>query len=603
MISVSKNNICQRRYSYDSFSNRSELIDLEERKKITYSYNELNQLTNKTTEFLGDGFINASETFSYDRRGNLVSIVNNGQIINQYSYGTSNRLEESKNQAGEMSQYYYNGLGFRVGKQEFVSYNDNKLLSGSDIFNEKNHMVSLKKVDYLIDMTKQYFNLLEKEDAYNCEEINKIDKIYQETYPTEGKSVQSYLWDGKIVGMIEDNKCYSILKDELGSPIRIMDEESEIADSYGYNEFGEDKYNNQGRLQPFGYTGYQYDDISKTYFAQAREYKPEDGRFLGCDWNKGNLTDPITKNSYIYCYNEPLIRCDFDGEESIVVSGGSNDSFKYQFIETGLHDINDQIANGTPPEEITWMVIDAGYSSTDIAHFQSTANSLGINIVIVENKTDFINYINDKNGVDSRADDQITDMSFYCHGQCPTYSGSAENQLSFSYNCNVGPNRTNADIDFTQSDIASLDPNAFDQTRTVFYSCNSGTDDANGNSFAQTWSNTTGGPSLGIRNGRSFYGAINSVGDWGFYTGIFGHKCVIPADYLYGLLDIFGISIEEWEEKQRRSRERETNGLGYSESGSLNYPWLVSLAGDLDTLKDLGILERGFTWFYPETCE
>ena len=48
---------------------------------------------------------------------------------------------------------------------------------------------------------------------------------------------------------------------------------------WGYDEFGEDAYNTQGQIQPFGYTGYRYDKVADTYFAQAREYMPGVGRF------------------------------------------------------------------------------------------------------------------------------------------------------------------------------------------------------------------------------------------------------------------------------------------------------------------------------------
>jgi|GEM_PF-4949564 len=43
------------------------------------------------------------------------------------------------------------------------------------------------------------------------------------------------------------------LQDELGSPIRFLDEEGNMRETYGYDEFGQDLYRNQGQIQPFGY--------------------------------------------------------------------------------------------------------------------------------------------------------------------------------------------------------------------------------------------------------------------------------------------------------------------------------------------------------------
>ena len=45
---------------------------------------------------------------------------------------------------------------------------------------------------------------------------------------------------------------------------------------------------------------------------------------------------------------------------------------------------------------------------------------------------------------------------------------------------------------------------------------------------------------------------------------------------------------------------------GYSEYGCLNYPCLVSLAGDLDVANpfgDFGLFDRGWKWFYPQSCD
>ena len=102
----------------------------------------------------------------------------------------------------------------------------------------------------MIDLTREYHNLLQKK---------------------EGENIQTYLWDGNVAGMLEEGRNSYYLQDEMGSPIRLADEEGILRDSYGYDEFGNDLYGNQGVAQPFGYTGYRHDQISGTYFAQARE--------------------------------------------------------------------------------------------------------------------------------------------------------------------------------------------------------------------------------------------------------------------------------------------------------------------------------------------
>ena len=129
---------------------------------------------------------------------------------------------------------------------------------------------------------------------------------------------QTYLWDGNVAGIYSTtaNDISNVdyyLQDELGSPIRLLDEDGILRESYGYDEFGSDLYGNQGQVQPFGYTGYQHDSVAGTYFAQAREYVPNRGRFISQDIIVGMINAPFTMNRYTYCFNNSMGLADLDG--------------------------------------------------------------------------------------------------------------------------------------------------------------------------------------------------------------------------------------------------------------------------------------------------
>lgn len=113
-------------------------------------------------------------------------------------------------------------------------------------------------------------------------------------------STQTYFWDGNVATYEENGQRSFYLQDELGSPLRIEDETGRTRESYGYGVFGEDLYDNQGELQPFGYTGYQKDRVAGSYYAQAREYQPDVGRFQGMDRIVGGCSNPECFNGYIY---------------------------------------------------------------------------------------------------------------------------------------------------------------------------------------------------------------------------------------------------------------------------------------------------------------
>ena len=114
--------------------------------------------------------------------------------------------------------------------------------------------------------------------------------------------------------MEEGEKEFTYLQDELGSTVRLLEQGEESQTIYGYDEFGEDTYGTQGHLQPFGYTGYRYDNVADTYFAQAREYVAVVGRFAGEDWIKGSIERPFSLNQYGYCLGNPLTLIDCNGK-------------------------------------------------------------------------------------------------------------------------------------------------------------------------------------------------------------------------------------------------------------------------------------------------
>ena len=287
---IQKDGEIQYRYGYDAFGNRT--WKEESGEQTSYQYNALNQMV---SERQGE----IRKEYGYDKRGNLTAILENGAWKKQYVYGAMNRLEEAVDAAGKQARYQYNGLGHRVGKQEGVLPKekleklDPQRRVGMEIGNSR-------QITYTLDLTRQYYNLLER---------------------TEESQSQRYFWDGNVAAYEENGERNYYLQDELGSPLRIEDSAGTIKESYGYGAFGEDLYQNQGEMQPFGYTGYQRDEIAGTYYAQAREYLAENGRFAEQDLIVGFVEYPETLNRYSYCWNNSLIYADYNGEFPTIIAG------------------------------------------------------------------------------------------------------------------------------------------------------------------------------------------------------------------------------------------------------------------------------------------
>lgn len=210
-------------------------------------------------------------------------------------------------------------------------------------------------------------------------------------------------------------------------------------------------------------------------------------------------------------------------KEWIVVSGMQVEGFKYQFIETALHDIDNLILEGVDPANITWIVFVHDYvydpDKYDRERFSKTAENLGIKIELVEDRIGFIHYINtkDQNGCGTlREKTKIKYLSVFAHGQTPKFTGGEETQLSFAFKLNNIKKGEDVEdmINFRTPEIEELDEKAFcSDVVTRFFTCNTGTADKKGERFAQKWVNKVGGVAFAFQNARSNYIFMNSTMD------------------------------------------------------------------------------------------
>lgn len=231
-------------------------------------------------------------------------------------------------------------------------------------------------------------------------------------------------------------------------------------------------------------------------------------RFYDAQIARFHSVDPLAEkypnwSPYAFCYNNPINVIDPDGREGIVVSGGeynSDDRYKYNFIEPAITRLK-ELKSAGGDEPITWAVMTAGYSDSDIEKFQSIASDLGVGFQSIGSADEFTNYLNSKDIGSSdlseaRSGDQITSMSVFGHG----YAGSAEfahgqdNQASFSW---------------STDNVSQLNKGAFNNATIDLFTCNSSTNTASGGSLGSTLSSQTGSVVTGYR-GQSTYKHMNT---------------------------------------------------------------------------------------------
>lgn len=243
------------------------------------------------------------------------------------------------------------------------------------------------------------------------------------------------------------------------------------------------KGNNAGVV---GDTTWAYIDRDYSKMTNSRQYQNEaliqannntDSSFNNTLKNLKNTNSPSPKPSSSKpsaVQTSPNKGTGNAGGEIIVASGQEGDAgrFKYNFIETAIKQINDYKFTNSG-QIITWMIDKGSYSATDLKNFENTARKLGVRIIYVDSKQEFINYINTGSvGGNSNRARTISNFTLFGHGHA--------GELNFG-----------SDYNITISDLSSLNKGVFNNTDSTFYSCNTGT--GGDGSFAQAWSNLTDG--------------------------------------------------------------------------------------------------------------
>ena len=107
--------------------------------------------------------------------------------------------------------------------------------------------------------------------------------------------------------------------DELQSVTEVLSETGRFESAITYDEFGKAEYTKEQEKSSisFAYTGYLYEANTGLYYAKARYYDAENGRFLSIDSYQGNIQNPNTLNPYIYACQNPYRYMDPSGHIAV----------------------------------------------------------------------------------------------------------------------------------------------------------------------------------------------------------------------------------------------------------------------------------------------
>jgi len=322
---------------------------------IEFTHNAMNQLIRRSD----DG---VSQTFRYDRRGNLVS---DGR--NTYEFGADNRLARGVNIDGESVEYIYNGLGMRVQTVENIINRD---IGSQNAFNSDgsfiigpiewwsrrfspaeqkawfNDLGLVRQTenpeitrDFVVDWTSAINRdiMVVTHGGHTQQDVFGLERISS----TFSQSVGTY---DNIETNIAENHIGTIFyhQNRMGSTsfVTARNEAGSASVNAGISVLSWTRYDAWGRIltethrgtnfsgidDVNDFTGHGYDQILGMFFAQFRMYDAENRRFMSVDpyWNPFNMifgSEPETAhnrlvpdilairqsgNLYAYVMNSPL---------------------------------------------------------------------------------------------------------------------------------------------------------------------------------------------------------------------------------------------------------------------------------------------------------
>lgn len=319
------NSILSNTYEYKKRSNNSKYISKQiktEKIKVgsetytrSYESDALGNITKITDSTFGfhsyeydsRGFLIKAddETYSYDKNGN---IVKKGDYTLTYDSSIKDRLVSFNGTKIEYdSSNPLNPRKYGSNTYQFEGRRLVRWLYGGGyydyVYNDEG--LRIKKTDYR-GITWNYIydgNKLIREKSIN----NTLDFLYDE-------------YDN-LYGFIKDNsEKYLYIRDQLQNIIGITDINGKIVVKYSYDAWGalkniEDTSSSGiGKLNPFRFKGYYYDNESSMYYCKTRYYVPQWGRWLSADSPSELKPENITElNLFCYCNNNPILGYDPNG--------------------------------------------------------------------------------------------------------------------------------------------------------------------------------------------------------------------------------------------------------------------------------------------------
>ncbi|MCT4565098.1 MAG: hypothetical protein N4A68_12410 [Maledivibacter sp.] len=288
--------------------------------KTQYDYYDTNQL--KTLKNKIESQID-SNSYDYDGNGNL-SLIKENNITTSYDYDKLNRLREITKPNNKTIDYSYDARGNRKEISSDTKGAIDHLVSQTSRelkYNPLNQLVEYKSGENTYQYQYNHRGL--RTEKITREKTTKyhndmLGRTIAET-DKDGNVTAQNIWGHKPLARKINGKYYYYLYNGHGDVVKIVDGSGNIVNRYKYDEWGNILEETEQIENPIKYAGEYFDEESSMYYLRARYYDPVIGRFVSKDSYEGTLTNPLSMNQYMYCYNNPLMYVDPSGHNPILM--------------------------------------------------------------------------------------------------------------------------------------------------------------------------------------------------------------------------------------------------------------------------------------------
>jgi RHS repeat-associated protein len=298
-------------FSYDALSRRTGLTR-PNAVNTTYSYDSLSRLLSVLHQS-GTTTLDGAR-YSYDLAGNRTSKTNYlNNVTEQYAYDAIYQLTQVTQGTTTSESYSYDAVGNRLSS-----------LGWSYIYNSSNELTSTSAATYTYDNNG---NTLSKTDSTGTTQYTwdfedrltsttlssggrvtfNYDPFGRRIHKSSASGTTNYLYDGAnnveevgssgilfaryahgedideplVASRAGSSAFYEV--DGLGSVTSLTSIDGTISNNFAYDSFGNFNSMADPFLQPFRYTGRQWDSETGLYYYRERYYDTSTGRFLSED--------------------------------------------------------------------------------------------------------------------------------------------------------------------------------------------------------------------------------------------------------------------------------------------------------------------------------